>query len=109
MYGDVETTLEDLPAQWEAAKRKEKGRGSVMDGIPAALPALLYATKVQKKAVAIGQAVPAAAELPASTEAEVGELLFSVIALARSLDIDAESALRQHAVGFANQVRATES
>jgi len=80
-----------------------------MDGIPAALPALLYATKVQKKAVAIGQAAPAAAELPASTEAEVGELLFSVIALARSLDIDAESALRQHAVGFANQVRATES
>lgn len=109
VYGDVETTLEDLPAQWEAAKRKEKGRGSVMDGIPAALPALLYATKVQKKAVAIGQAAPAAAELPASTEAEVGELLFSVIALARSLDIDAESALRQHAVGFANQVRATES
>lgn len=109
VYGDVETTLEDLPAQWEASKRKEKGRGSVMDGIPAALPALLYATKVQKKAVAIGQAAPASADLPATNEAEIGELLFSVIALARSLDIDAESALRQHAVAFADEVRATEA
>ncbi len=108
VYGDAETTLEDLPAQWEAAKRKEKGRGSVMDGIPAALPALLYASKVQKKAIAIGQTAPASAEVPAATESDIGELLFSVVALARSLDIDAESALRQHAVRYANDVRAIE-
>ena len=109
VFGDVTTTLEELPAQWEAAKRKEKGRGSVMDGIPAALPALLYATKVQKKAIAIGQSAPAAAETPATSEADVGELLFSVVALARSLGIDAESALRQHAVEFADQVRVIET
>jgi len=108
VYGDVETTLEDLPAQWEAAKRKEKGRGSVMDGIPAALPALLYATKVQKKAIAIGQAAPPGLEADVASEADIGELLFSAVALARSLGVDAESALRQHAVAFADQVRATE-
>lgn len=39
-----------LPAEWERAKVREKGRASVMDGIPPALPALTYATKVQKKA-----------------------------------------------------------
>lgn len=109
VYGDVDISLEELPASWEAAKRQEKGRSSVMDGIPAALPALLYAAKVQKKAVAIGQAAPPAFASEGSSETEVGELLFSVVALARSLDIDPESALRQHAVGFADQVRATEA
>jgi len=109
VYGDVEATLEDLPAMWEAGKRAEKGRRSVMDGIPAALPALLYATKVQKKAIAIGHTAPAPAEEGSVDEADIGELLFSVVALARSLDVDAESALRQYAVAFANEVRAAES
>ena len=109
VYGDVETTLEDLPAQWEAQKKAEKSRGSVMDGIPAALPALLYATKVQKKAAAIGQSVPESGELAAVDEAEVGELLFHAVALARELGIDAESALRQKAVAFADNVRAAEA
>jgi len=109
VFGDVETTLDELPAQWEAAKRKEKGRGSVMDGIPAALPALLYATKVQKKAIAIGQNAPAIAAADASTEGEIGDLLFSVVALARSLGIDAESALRQHAVAYADNARKIET
>jgi tetrapyrrole methylase family protein/MazG family protein len=108
VYGDTVTTLDELPANWEDAKRKEKGRSSVMDGIPAALPALLYAAKVQKKAIAIGQAPATPAEALAVNEAEVGELLFAVVALARSLDIDAESALRQHAAAYADQVRATE-
>ena len=113
VFGDLDIAAEDLPAHWEAAKRKEKGRGSVMDGIPAALPALLYATKVQKKALAIGQAVPdpdtsvgdGQSQLD---EAGVGELLFSAVALARSLGIDAESALRQHALAFADKVRQVE-
>lgn len=112
VFGDVTATIDDLPAQWEAAKRKEKGRGSVMDGIPAALPALLYATKVQKKAAAIG--APQAAELEsisdteASTE-DLAELLFSAVALARALDIDPESALRAHAVAYADAVRSYEA
>ena len=44
------TTIEQLSSDWERRKVEEKGRDSVMDGIPAALPALAYAAKVQKKA-----------------------------------------------------------
>ena len=62
VYGDTKATLDELPANWEAAKRKEKGRNSVMDGIPVALPALLYASKVQKKAIAIGHTAPVFSE-----------------------------------------------
>jgi tetrapyrrole methylase family protein/MazG family protein len=43
-----------LTAEWERRKVQEKGRESVMDGIPAALPALAYAAKVQKKAASQG-------------------------------------------------------
>ena len=40
-----------------------------------------------------------------ATEAEIGEVLFGVVALARSLDIDAEDALRLHARRFAATAR----
>ena len=43
-----------LTAEWERRKVEEKGRASVMDGIPSALPALAYAAKVQKKAASQG-------------------------------------------------------
>lgn len=100
--------LDELSTRWEESKREEKGRESVMDGIPAALPALLYATKVQKKALAIGQTIGASTGgLEAATEADVGALLFSAVALAREIGIDAESALRQHAVAVADEVRST--
>src|SRR5690606_31403318 len=45
---------DEVAARWEQLKQAEKGRASVMDGIPAALPALLYAAKVQKKAASQG-------------------------------------------------------
>jgi tetrapyrrole methylase family protein/MazG family protein len=45
-----DTTVEQLSGDWERRKVLEKGRDSVMDGIPVALPALAYAAKVQKKA-----------------------------------------------------------
>lgn len=48
------TTIEQLSTDWERRKVEEKGRDSVMDGIPAALPALAYAAKVQKKAALQG-------------------------------------------------------
>lgn len=110
VYGDVDATLEELPAQWEAAKRDEKGRGSVMDGIPAALPALLYASKVQKKAAAVDQYRPGPQITASDFTGELGEdrlgaLLFAVVELARTSGIDAESALRQHALQVADEVR----
>jgi tetrapyrrole methylase family protein/MazG family protein len=55
VFGDATAdSADELAVQWEAAKVAEKGRASVMDGIPAALPALLYAQKVQRKAASQG-------------------------------------------------------
>jgi tetrapyrrole methylase family protein / MazG family protein len=55
VFGDAEaTSVEELTQSWEQLKKAEKGRASVMDGIPATLPALLYALKVQKKAASDG-------------------------------------------------------
>ena len=48
------TRLEQLTVDWERRKVTEKGRDSVMDGIPATLPSLAYAAKVQKKAASQG-------------------------------------------------------
>lgn len=51
VFGDaVARTADDVRARWDQIKKVEKGRESVMDGIPSALPALLYALKVQKRA-----------------------------------------------------------
>lgn len=47
-------TTAELSTEWERQKVVEKGRESVMDGIPTALPALAYAAKVQKKAASQG-------------------------------------------------------
>jgi tetrapyrrole methylase family protein/MazG family protein len=112
---------EQVAANWEDLKKAEKGRSSVFDGIPDALPALLYALKVQKKAAALGvgstigdgtagidgapvipsvddalAGVRAAGERPEDGVATdlVGELLFSVVDLARSTGVDPETALR---------------
>jgi len=111
VFNGEEISTDELAIRWEAAKRQEKGRASVMDGIPAALPALVFATKVQKKALAIGQSVPqptAADKISTTSADEIGELLFAVVDLARSLSIDAEDALRQHAASFADHVRQSE-
>jgi tetrapyrrole methylase family protein/MazG family protein len=48
------TDTASLATEWERRKVEEKGRASVMDGIPSALPALAYAAKVQKKAASQG-------------------------------------------------------
>ncbi len=55
VYGDVVAPDADtVRANWDAIKLQEKGRDSVMDGIPQTLPALLRAVKVQKRAAAAG-------------------------------------------------------
>jgi tetrapyrrole methylase family protein / MazG family protein len=55
VFGDAEAaTAADVMARWEQIKKAEKGRSSVMEGIPLALPALLYAMKVQKRAATEG-------------------------------------------------------
>lgn len=76
---------------WEDIKREEKGRASVFDGVPAALPALLYAMKIIAKSQSLGiDDIPRADCAPG----EIGAALLAIVEAARSLDIDPEMALR---------------
>jgi uncharacterized protein YabN with tetrapyrrole methylase and pyrophosphatase domain len=55
VFGDaVAETPEDVAARWEVLKKAEKGRTSVTEGIPAALPSLALAAKLQRKAESLG-------------------------------------------------------
>ena len=55
-------TDEDVATNWEALKKSEKNRSSVTEGIPAALPALALAAKLQRKALAVGMVLPSVAQ-----------------------------------------------
>lgn len=102
----------DHGAQWEAIKRAEKGRASTMDGVNLAMPALLLAHKVQKKAAAVGFDWPsvdgAYAKVAEELEElrddpsaeELGDLLFAAVNVARHLGIDPEAALRAASTKF---------
>jgi tetrapyrrole methylase family protein / MazG family protein len=52
--GATVDSADEVAERWERLKKAEKGRASVMDGIPATLPALAYALKVQRKAASQG-------------------------------------------------------
>ena len=112
----------DPVANWEQIKKAEKGRGSVFDGIPATLPALLLALKTHKKAASVGVAVCGdihragldltAAALAAETDptdTTVGDLLMAAVALARAVEVDPEAALRTAASRLAERGRALEA
>ena len=108
---DAEGTLK----AWEEHKRQERsasGKG-VLDGVPKALPALTRAQKLGKRAAHVGFEWPDVAgaldkleeelaelrrEVAAGTqearEAEIGDVLFSMVNLCRYLRVDPESALR---------------
>ena len=92
-------SAEELAANWEAQKRVEKSRDSVMEGIPSDLPALLYALKVQKKAASSEYREPVAASVAAFGAADLdgaalGDLLFGIVEMARAAGIDPEDQLR---------------
>ena len=64
VFGDAVATSPDAVARrWEDLKLAEKGRTSVLDGIPEALPALSLMAKVRRKALAAGVAMPERAAL----------------------------------------------
>jgi nucleoside triphosphate diphosphatase len=117
-------------AQWEAIKAAERGaRGAhgVLDDVPLALPALTRATKLGKRAAAVGFDWPdavgarakvleelaevdaAASESPARLAEEVGDLLLAVTSLARHLRVDPETALRQANQRFETRFRRMEA
>lgn len=86
------TTVEQLTVDWEARKVTEKGRATVMDGIPAALPALAYAAKVQKKASSQGVDWR---ELPGIEPGSRAERLLRLVDEARAAGLDPEQELRR--------------
>ena len=122
VFGDVVAdTPDQVAANWEEIKKAEKGRSSVTDGIPRALPALTRYTKLLRKAEAISFVAPhatsigdrisldLAAALDATGERRddatsesngaaalaIGQLLGDVVELARVAGVDPESVLRQ--------------
>lgn len=117
VFGDLEVdSEEDLAPHWEAIKKSEGKRESVMDGIPSELPALLYASKVQRKAASLGAKPPKkSAAAPASIDDHtllddqtVGRQLFAIAQLAAQQGIDSEAALRSAAQGFKDRFRKLE-
>ncbi len=128
VFGDVEArSAGQVLRNWEQIKQAEKGRASIMDGIPGHLPSLLYAQKVQRKAATVGfdwddvhgawpKIAEELAELADAMKAppndqvaeELGDLLFAVVNVARHLDIDPEAALRSATRKFSNRFMAVE-
>jgi len=122
VFGDVDADdTSTVLRNWEQIKAAEKGRRSAMDGIPPALPGLMLALKVQKRAASAGFDWDGGAEVAYRdvedelaevradpSEHEVGDLLFAAVQVARRLDHDPEAALRAAAQRFARRFRAVE-
>ncbi|AEG48404.1 MazG family protein [Sphingobium chlorophenolicum L-1] len=120
---------EDGHAQWEAIKAAERAEKepdpSALAGVAIALPALLRAEKIQKRAARTGFDWPdtvgaidkveeelaevQAAESQADREEEIGDLLFAVVNLARHLKVDPEVALRAANAKFDKRFRVMEN
>lgn len=119
VFGDVAVTGADqVVTNWEQIKKEEKGRTSLMDDVPKALPSLLYAHKLYRKAESAGLKFTAADVTPALTrlgepdppgEEELGEALAALVYLARLTGIDAEAALRGWAGRFKARFQALEA
>lgn len=119
-------------ANWEKIKGQEYAgeRTSVLSGVPAALPALMQAQKLQAKAAKVGFDWPDLPGVLAKVEEEwrelqearlapdnerharlreeLGDLLFAVVNVARFFDLDAEDALRQTSAKFQRRFRHVE-
>ena len=115
IYGNVEAvTEEEVKANWEAIKLKEKGTESVLQGVPRGLPALVKAIRIGDKARGAGfdwdepqdvwgkikeelgefekaQLLGNQEEI----ESELGDVLFSIVNFARLSNLDPELALER--------------
>ena len=121
IFGDVQVkTAEDVTRNWDAIKREEKPARGVLGEVPHALPALMRAQKISRRAAAAGfewedlegvwakvheEIDELKATEPGTGEAaaELGDLLFTVVNVARKMGIDAESALRETCERFSGR------
>ncbi len=136
VFGDAEAkTAGRVRERWEAIKTEQEGRSGVFHDVPEALPGLLLARKVQRRAASVGfdwpdvagplakiheEVAEVEAELartgrPApETEAdprvfaEIGDLLFTIVNLARVVNVDPELALRATTGRFVARVEGAE-
>lgn len=127
VFGDVEVSgTAEVLHNWEEIKREEKGRvrGSMLDNVPPTLPALAQAQSYQRRVARVGFDWPdvegVVAKVAEETEEllrtsdatereeELGDLLFSLVNLARWLKVEAESALRAANARFARRFAAME-
>ena len=124
VFGNVKVTgVEDVLKNWEALKKKEKETKSVLEGVPKHLPALIKAYRVGEKVAQekldwdtsedvfskldeeIKELKYARAE---DREEELGDVLFTVVNIARKEDIDPHRALNKTIEKFANRVKKAE-
>ncbi len=112
VFGEARVeNAEDVYQNWEALKKQEKPRASILEGVPATLPALAASQSIQGRARRIGFDWPdiegpleklreeigefARAEGEADREDEFGDVLFVIANIAQRLGVDAEQALRR--------------
>jgi tetrapyrrole methylase family protein/MazG family protein len=123
VFGDLELgDAAAVEANWERLKTVEKKRDSPMDDVPAALPGLARAEKIQRRAASVGFDWPElepviaklAEEMAELTEvvgdesragAELGDVLFAAVNVARHLSIDPELAIRAATARFEERFR----
>ncbi len=118
---------DEVLVNWEKRKQKE-GRDSVLDGIPAELPALFKAYRIQEKAAKVGfdwkDKEPVFAKITEEIdelkqnvdngadqkeiEEEFGDVLFSLVNYSRYINVNPEDALRQTVNKFSNRFRKIE-
>lgn len=121
VFGDLKLdSVDGVLQNWEKLKEKErsgkKEEKGILDGVPAALPALNQAQEYQERAARIGfdwhqiedvldkvreeiEEIKTA-ENPQQVKEELGDLFFVLVNLARWRDVDAESALRETNLKF---------
>jgi MazG family protein len=127
VFGEVEAkTAGRVRENWERIKRDQEGREGVFHDVPEALPALLHARKVQRRAAAVGFEYPDTAGAFADLEdelaelkheldehsdrraGELGDVLFACVNVARRLGVDPELELRRATARFVTRVEEAE-
>ena len=112
---------------WELAKKKEKKRNSILDGVPKAMPALTKASRIQEKASGVGfdwdnlsqvydkvyeeldelkEAIKSKKEN--EIQDEFGDVLFSMVNLSRHISINPEVALDKSIIKFKDRFQTLE-
>ena len=128
VFGDEKADIAShAKKNWEAIKHEEKKRESRLDGVPLALPALTRAQRLQEKASYAGfdwdnidsvweklhEEIDELKKADKSKDIsdlkeEIGDVLFSVVNLARHFKLDSEDLLRKANSKFINRFKAIE-